>query len=161
VTLGHIKVWNWKGWSEMRHEHSEIKRATVRLLIQKWCGVLKSWLSCFQHFQIQYNQLHSKLVRMHIIIFYYSDNIMFYYYDGPTWLYLIKRGNIKWNKRCVCQKHNTPYCATLIFCLFDLWPWRMTLTFHHSKCAAPWDTHACQISNCYDQYCKSYDKTLR
>ena len=34
----------------------------------------------------------------------------------------------------------------------DLFPnrwkkrWRMTLTltFHHSKCAAPWDTHACQ-----------------
>ena len=41
-------------------------------------------------------------------------------------------------------------------CLFDLWPWRMTLTFHHSKCAAPWDTHACQISSCYLEYCKSY-----
>jgi len=43
------------------------------------------------------------------------------------------------------------------FDFFYLWPWRMTLTFHHSKCAAPWDTHACQISSCYDQYCKSYD----
>jgi len=33
----------------------------------------------------------------------------------------------------------------------ELWPWRMTLTltFKHSKCAAPWDTHACQISSCY------------
>ena len=40
---------------------------------------------------------------------------------------------------------------------FYLWPWRMTLTFHQSKCASPWDTHACQISSCYDQYCKSYD----
>jgi len=62
------------------------------------------------------------------------------------------------NKQCVCQKHNAPYCADLIF-LFDLLPWRMTLTltFHHSKCAAAWDTHACQISSCYDQYCKSYD----
>jgi len=34
----------------------------------------------------------------------------------------------------------------------------MTLTFHHSKCAAPWDTHACQISSCYLQYCKSIHK---
>jgi hypothetical protein len=39
-----------------------------------------------------------------------------------------------------------------------IWPWRMTLTFHHSKCAAPWDTHACQISSCYLQYCKSIHK---
>ena len=31
---------------------------------------------------------------------------------------------------------------------------------HHSKCAAPWDTHACQISNFYLEYCKSYDQTL-
>ena len=40
--------------------------------------------------------------------------------------------------------------------IFDLWPWKMTLTFHHSKCGAPWDTHACQISSCYLKYCKSY-----
>ena len=39
-----------------------------------------------------------------------------------------------------------------------IWPWRMTLTFYHSKCAAPWDTHACQISSCYLQYCKSTHK---
>ncbi len=38
--------------------------------------------------------------------------------------------------------------------IFDLWPWpwRMTLTFNHSKCAAPWDKHACQISSCYLPY---------
>jgi len=42
--------------------------------------------------------------------------------------------------------------------IFDIWPWRMTLTFtfHHSKCAAPWDAHVCQISSCYVQYWKSY-----
>jgi hypothetical protein len=34
----------------------------------------------------------------------------------------------------------------------------MTLTFQHSKFAAPWDTHACQISSCYLQYCKSINK---
>ena len=36
--------------------------------------------------------------------------------------------------------------------LFDLWPWRMTLTlyFHHSKCAASWDAPVHQIiSNVY------------
>ena len=44
--------------------------------------------------------------------------------------------------------------------IFDLWPWRMTLTFHHSKCAAPWDTHACQIWSCYLQYCKIWPLTL-
>ena len=38
--------------------------------------------------------------------------------------------------------------------IFDLWPWRMTLTLngHHSKYAASRDTHACQISNCYLYY---------
>jgi len=28
------------------------------------------------------------------------------------------------------------------------------------KCAAPWDTHACQISSCYLQYCKIWPLTL-
>ena len=40
--------------------------------------------------------------------------------------------------------------------IIDLWPWRMTLTFQHSKCAAPLDTHACRVSSCYVEYCKSY-----
>ena len=31
-----------------------------------------------------------------------------------------------------------------------------TLNFHHSKCAAPWDKHTCQISSCYLQYYKSH-----
>ena len=34
------------------------------------------------------------------------------------------------------------------------------MTFHHSKCAAPWDSHACQISSCSLQYCKSYGQRL-
>ena len=43
--------------------------------------------------------------------------------------------------------------------ILDIWPWRMTLTstFHHSKCATPWDAHACQLSSCYVKYWKSYD----
>ena len=46
--------------------------------------------------------------------------------------------------------------------IIDLWPWRMTmtLTFQHSKCSAPWDTHACQISSCYVENCKSYGQCL-
>ena len=62
-------------------------------------------------------------------------------------------------KQDVFVKHNVP--------LYDVWHcrmtltlWRMTLTFHHSKCAAPWDTHACQISSCYLQYCKIWPLTL-
>ena len=34
---------------------------------------------------------------------------------------------------------------------FDLWPWRMTLTFHPSKCAAWCDTYVYQVSSCYLQ----------
>ncbi len=52
--------------------------------------------------------------------------------------------------------HNVPFWAILTH-IFDLWPWRMTLTFHPYKCAAPRDTHECQMSSCYLQYCKNYD----
>ena len=61
-----------------------------------------------------------------------------------------------WNKMCLW---NTMYTHHIYMTfVLDLWPWRMTLTFHHSKCAAPWDAHACQISSCYLQYCKSIHK---
>jgi hypothetical protein len=61
----------------------------------------------------------------------------------------------------VFVRNTMPPNAPLWFYYFYLLPWRMTLTFHHSKCAAPWDAHSCQIWSCYLQYCKSYDKTLR
>ena len=48
------------------------------------------------------------------------------------------------------HKRYGPMLKTMIWpiYIFDLWPWRMTMTMthHHSKCAAPWDTHASQIS---------------
>jgi hypothetical protein len=50
--------------------------------------------------------------------------------------------------RCLCDTQCPPI-------------WRLTLTLHYSKCAAPWDTHACQISSCYIQYSKSYCKMLK
>jgi hypothetical protein len=53
-----------------------------------------------------------------------------------------------------------PPTAPLWCHIFYLWPWRMTLTFHHSKCATPWDTHACQIWSCYLQYCKMWPLIL-
>jgi hypothetical protein len=63
-----------------------------------------------------------------------------------------------WNKMCLW---NTMYTHHIYMTfVLDLWPWRMTLTFHHSKCAAPWGTHACQISSCYLQYCKIWPLTL-
>ena len=57
----------------------------------------------------------------------------------------------KYNKWCVCE--------TLCPLLSDFDPYIRPLTLKDdldSKCAAPWDTHACQISSCYLQYCKSY-----
>jgi len=61
-------------------------------------------------------------------------------------------------KQELCLWNTMPPIAPLWSHIFDLWPWRVTLTFHHSKCTAPWDTHACQISSCYLQYCKSIHK---
>jgi len=45
--------------------------------------------------------------------------------------------------------------------IFDLWPWRMTLTFHfyHSKCAASWDAPVHQISNVYLYWIKCYGQS--
>ena len=42
--------------------------------------------------------------------------------------------------------------------IFDLWPWRMTLTlyFYHSKCAASYDAPVHQISNVYLYWIKCY-----
>jgi len=64
----------------------------------------------------------------------------FSFFGSPGRIYgiiiFVKIFSNKW----VFEKHYAPH-------IFDLWPWRMTLTFHHSKCAAPWDTHACQISS--------------
>jgi len=44
--------------------------------------------------------------------------------------------------------------------IFDLWPWRMTLTlyFYHSKCATLWDAPVNQISNVYLYWVKCYGK---
>jgi hypothetical protein len=49
--------------------------------------------------------------------------------------------------------------AMYMYSNFDLegWPWPFTT----QKCAAPWDTHACQISSCYLQYCKFWPLTLK
>ncbi len=49
----------------------------------------------------------------------------------------------KYIKQELCLWNTMPPAAQLWSHIFYLWPWRMTLTFHHSKCAAPWHTHAC------------------
>ena len=68
--------------------------------------------------------------------------------------------NLNHKTRDVFVRNTMQPTAQLWSHFFYLWPWMMTLTltFHHSKCAAPWDTHACQISSCYLQYCKSTHK---
>ena len=45
--------------------------------------------------------------------------------------------------------------------IFDLWPWRMTLTLYlyHSKCAASWDAPVHQISNVHLYWIKCYGKS--
>jgi len=66
----------------------------------------------------------------------------------------------KYIKQELCLWNTMPPAAQLWSHIFYLWPWRMTLTFHHSKCAAPWHTHACRIWSCYLQYCKIWPLTL-
>jgi len=48
---------------------------------------------------------------------------------------------------CACSKVMANVKIGNLTYIFDLWSWRMTLTLAclHSKCAASWNTYACQI----------------
>ena len=61
------------------------------------------------------------------------------------------------NIKCLSIGSNVMANVTYIF---DLWPWRMTLTMTYfpSKCAALWNTHSYQISSLYLYWLKSYGK---